>query len=95
MMIAEGNKDRIKEFFELRSTNHNLRQYHRPVLVYEVVGDKVRFSLWEEDILNRYGLKNVDGWDETEDLFYCPDWMQGKEEEEEEEDIDLDDEDDL
>lgn len=93
MMIAEGNKDRIKEFFELRSANQNLRQYHRPVLVYEVVGDKVRFSLWEEDILNRYGLKNVDGWDETEDLFYCPDWMQGKEEEEE--DIDLDDEDDL
>ena len=93
MMIAESNKDRIKEFFELSSTNQNLRKYHRPVLVYGVVGDKVRFSLWEEDILDRYGLKNVDGWDETEDLFYCPDWMQGKEEEEE--DIDLDDEDDL
>ena len=45
---------------------------------------------WEEEILERFGLKNVDGWDHTENVAFCPDWMQG---EDEDEDDDLDDDD--
>jgi hypothetical protein len=93
-MIAEKNKNRIKEFFELSSADFSLHKYHKPVLVYEVDSDKVRYSLWEEEILSRYGLKNVDGWDKTENIAFCPDWMRD-EEEEDLDDIDLDDDDDL
>ncbi|MBN2460565.1 MAG: hypothetical protein JXB60_03065 [Candidatus Cloacimonetes bacterium] len=93
MMKAERDKERIKEFFDLTDTAYNLRKYHKPVLVYDVKGDKVRYSLWEEDILQRFGLENVDGWDATEDLIFCPDWMQGKDEDEDLEDIEIDDDD--
>jgi hypothetical protein len=95
MMTAEKDRNRIKEFFELTSLDFNLRKFHKPVLVYEVVEDKVRYSLWEEELLDRFGLKNVDGWDATEDVIFCPDWMQKKEEDEyddeDDEDLDLDD----
>ncbi len=94
-MIAEKDKNRIKEFFELSSSDFSLRNYHTPILVYEVADDKVRYSLWEEDILERFGLKNVDGWDKTENIAFCPDWMRGEEEDDDLEDIDLDDDEDL
>ena len=93
MMIAEKDKNRIKEFFELSGLDANFRKYHKPVLVYEVVDDKVHYSLWEEEILERYGLKNVDGWDKTENEAFCPDWMRGEEDEDDLEDIDLDEDD--
>lgn len=91
MMKAERDKERIKEFFELTDTAYSLRKYHKPVLVYEIFEDKVRYSVWESDMLEQFGLKNVDGWDNTEDLIFCPDWMQ--DEDEELDDLDLDDED--
>jgi hypothetical protein len=93
MMIAEKDKNRIKEFFELSGMDFNFGKYHKPILVYEVADDKVRYSLWEEEILDRYGLKNVDGWDKTENVAFCPDWMQGEDEEDNLDDIDLDEED--
>lgn len=80
MMKAEKDKSRIKEFFELSESEFILRKYHKPVLVYEVVEDKVRYSLWEEEMLERFGLKNVDGWDATEDVIFCPDWMRDEDE---------------
>lgn len=76
MMIKEENKDRIKEFFELNDKRYTLRKYNKPVLVYEIKDDKVRYSLWEKELLDKFGLKNVDGWDYTEELIFCPDWMQ-------------------
>ena len=91
MMIAEKDLKRIKEFFELSDSDFNLRNYHKPVLVYEVVDDIVRYSLWEADILERFGLKNVDGWDKTENIAFCPDWMRDDEEEDDIGDIGLDD----
>jgi hypothetical protein len=92
-MTAERDRGRIKEFFELTNADFNLRKFHKPVLVYEISGDKVRYSLWEEELLERFGLKNVDGWDATEDVIYCPDWMQNKDEfeDEDDEEIDIDD----
>jgi hypothetical protein len=92
MMNKEDNKERIKEFFDLTDQSHKIRGYRKPVLVFDIYDDKVRYSLWEEELLNRFGLKNVDGWDYTEDAIYCPDWMLP---EEEDDDDDFDDEDDL
>jgi hypothetical protein len=43
--------------------------------------------------LDRFGLKNVDGWDATEDLIFCPDWLQHPDEFDDDEDIDLDEDD--
>ena len=91
MMKAEKDLKRIKEFFELNKTDFNLRKYHKPVLVYDVVDYKVRYSLWEMEILDRFGLKNVDGWDKIENIIFCPDWMQGNDEDED--DFDLEDDD--
>ena len=92
MMTAEKDRSRIKEFFDLTNADFNFRKFHKPVLVYEVVDDKVRYSLWEDELLNRFGLKNVDGWDATEDVIFCPDWMQEKEElDDENDDLDIDD----
>ena len=91
MMKAEKDLKRIKEFFELNKTDFNLRKYHKPVLVYDVVDDKVRYSLWEMEIFERFGLKNVDGWDKTENIIFCPDWMQGNDEDEDDFDLDEDD----
>lgn len=94
MMRAVSDRDKIREFFELSDQRFNLRKYSKPVLVYEVADDKVRYSLWEKEILDRFGLENVDGWDNTENLIFCPDWMQDEEEEEFDDDIDDDDLDD-
>lgn len=93
-MIAEKDRERIKEFFELKGTDFTLRKYHKPVLVYEIADDKVRYSLWEEDLLNRFGLKNVDGWDATENVAFCPDWMLDNYQDEDLDDMDFDDDDD-
>ena len=89
MMIKEDNKNRIKEFFELNDKIYMLRKFRKPVLVYDIVDDKIRYSLWEADLLERFGLKNVDGWDYQESVFFCPDWIQNPNE-----DDDLDDDDD-
>lgn len=94
MMTAEKDRHRIKEFFELKGSDFTLRKYHKPVLVYEIADDKVRYSLWEEELLDRFGLKNVDGWDATENVIFCPDWMVEKFDDVDD-DLDLDDDDDL
>ena len=93
MMIAERELKKIKEFFELSDSDFSLRKYHKPVLVYDVADDKVRYSLWEADILEKFGLKNVDGWDKTENIAFCPDWMRDDVDEDDLDDIDLDDDD--
>ena len=82
-----------QDFFELNKIEFNLRKFHKPVLVYDIFDDKVRYSLWEMEILERFGLKNVDGWDKTENVAFCPDWMRDDVDEDEIEDVDLDDDD--
>lgn len=92
-MIREDKIERIREFYDLTDQLYTLRKFHKPVLVYDVADDKVRYSLWEAELLERFGLENVDGWDYTEDVFFCPDWMQpdlDDLEDFDEEDIDLD-----
>lgn len=82
----------IKEFLDMVE-NHKieLRHYKNPVLVWAVQDGTVYYSFWEEELLEKFGLENVDGWDFEEDMLFCPDWVV----DEEEEDFDDDDDDDL
>ena len=95
-MKAEKDRKRILEFFELIGSPFSLRKYSTPVLVYDIFEDEVRYSVWEEDMLDRFGLENVDGWDKKENSLFCPDWMfdDGEDEDDEDDDVDDDDDDD-
>jgi len=78
MMIKESNRPRIIEFLDLLGNEtYNLRKYHKPILVYMVSDGRIFYSLWEEELLDKYGLQNVDGWDFEEDTIFCPDWVEG------------------
>ena len=76
-MKAEKDRKKIREFFDLvENEKYDLRRYSRPVLVYMVDENKrVKYSLWEDDLLHRFGIENVDGWDYEEDSSFCPDWV--------------------
>lgn len=93
LMKAQRDRKLIKEFFELIGNPFSLRKYSNPVLVYDIFNDDVRYSVWEEDMLDRFGLENVDGWDKKENSMFCPDWMIDDGEEEDDDDF-LDDEED-
>ncbi len=81
-MNTEKDKKRIIEFLDLLDNeSYDLRRYSRPILVYIVKDGTIYYSVWEEDILRRYGLENVDGWDFKEDSIFCPDWVIGVENE--------------
>jgi hypothetical protein len=92
MMLIEKDRDRIREFFNLLEDEHyDLRKFSHPILVYKVEDERVFYSLWEESLLQRYGLKNVDGWDYEDDVLFCPDWVRGLDAD----DDDFDDDDDV
>ncbi|MBP7205201.1 MAG: hypothetical protein KBA54_01640 [Candidatus Cloacimonetes bacterium] len=88
----ESDIKKIREFIDL-SENHKieLRHYKSPILVWAVSDGTAYYAVWEDELLQRYGLENVDGWDFEEDLLFCPDWMA---EDWDDEDSDLDDDDD-
>lgn len=91
---SENNRKKIKEFFDLVENNKvELRYYKHPVLVWGNEDGICHYSLWEEDILDRFGLENVEGWDYKEDLLFCPDWV--SEDDEDDSDDDIDDDEDL
>lgn len=87
------NKKYIKEFLDLVE-NHKveIRRYKNPILVWAVDEGVCYYSFWEEEILQRFGLENVDGWDFEEDALFCPDWVVDEEEEEDLEDDEDDEE---
>ena len=89
----ENDLKKIREFLDL-SENHKieLRHYKDPVLVWAVADGTAYYAIWENELLEKYGLANVDGWDFEEDLLFCPDWM-GDAEEDAEDDLDDDDDD--
>ncbi len=92
-MIFKKEEDlkKIKEFLEMVE-NHKieLRRFKNPVLVWSILDGTVYYSFWEEELLDKFGLDNVDGWDYEEDMLFCPDWVI---DEKEEEDFDDDDDD--
>ena len=77
MMKTEKDRKKIVEFFDLiENDKYDLRKYTKPILVYYIDQEnRVKYSLWENSLLERYGLENVDGWDFEEDISFCPDWM--------------------
>ena len=93
MLKTERDRKMIVEFFDLvENDKYDLRKYSKPVLVYCIDADnRVKYSLWENDLLMRYGLENVDGWDFEEDISFCPDWVSDQVES----DVEDDDDDDL
>ncbi|MDZ4121736.1 MAG: hypothetical protein U1C33_04905 [Candidatus Cloacimonadaceae bacterium] len=84
----QENIKMIKEFLDMVE-NHKveLRRYRTPTLVWAVQEGTVYYSFWEKDMLDKFGLENVDGWDFEEDMLFCPDWVV-------DEDDDLDDDED-
>jgi hypothetical protein len=91
----ESDAQKLREFLDLVE-NHKveIRRYKHPVLVWAIKDGTVYYSFWEQDVLDRFNIANVDGWDYEEDLLFCPDWVGDLEEEwEEEGDDDLDDDD--
>ncbi|MCD4651667.1 MAG: hypothetical protein K8S56_07785 [Candidatus Cloacimonetes bacterium] len=89
MMNAEQDRQKIREFFDLVEDEHyELRKFSQPVLVFKIENERVFYSLWEESLLRRFGLENVDGWDFDEEAIFAPDWMR------EEDEFELDDADD-
>ncbi len=92
MMKTEKDRKKIIDFFQLiNNEKYNLRKYSHPVLVYKIDDGVVYYSLWEESLLMQYGLEFVDGWDYSEDLLFCPDWMSDEEEDDDDDDFDDDD----
>ncbi|PKN74027.1 MAG: hypothetical protein CVU50_00185 [Candidatus Cloacimonetes bacterium HGW-Cloacimonetes-3] len=91
----ENRIKQIKEFIDLVE-NHkiDLRHYKSPVLVWAIQEGTVYYSFWEEDLLMRFGVENVDGWDYEEDQLFCPDWIADPDDDDDD-DLDDDDDDDL
>lgn len=76
MFKSESNREKIIEFIYLiENEKIDLRRYTRPVLVWTIQDQKVGYTVWEEDLFNRFGLENVDGWDYEEDIGFAPDWI--------------------
>ncbi len=89
MMSVQKDRDKIREFFDLLEDEHyDLRKFSHPVLVFKVDSDHVYYSLWEESLLMRFGIENVDGWDYSEDILFCPDWVRGEVDDDDPDDLD-------
>ncbi len=90
----ESDPIKLREFLDLvENTKVEIRRYKHPVLVWGIKEGTVYYSFWEQDVLERFGIDNVDGWDYEEDLLFCPDWV-GDPEEAWEDGLDDDDDDD-
>ena len=90
----ESDPLKLREFLNLvENVKVDIRHYKHPVLVWAVKEGTVYYSFWEQDILDRFGIANVDGWDYDEDLLFCPDWVGDLEEMWDDLDEDIDDDD--
>lgn len=94
VFMKQEDIKKIKEFLDMVE-NHKveLRRYKTPVLVWAIQEGTVHYSFWESDMLEKFGLENVDGWDFEEDMLFCPDWVSDKDDFDDLDDDDEDDED--
>jgi len=92
MMKTEYDRKKIREFLDLlENEKYDHKIFTKPVLVYFVdENKKVKYSIFEHDLLMKFGLENVDGWDHEDDIVFAPDWVQ----ESNDDDDDFDDDDD-
>lgn len=76
MFKSDSNREKIREFLYLiENEKIDLRRFTHPVLVWAVKDQRVCYTVWEEDLLHRFGLENVDGRDYDEDISFAPDWI--------------------
>lgn len=72
----ENDPQKLREFLDMvENSKIEIRRYKNPVLVWAIKEGTVYYSFWEQDMLDRFGLANVDGWDYEEDQLFCPDWV--------------------
>lgn len=72
----ENDPQKLREFLDMvENTKIEIRRYKNPVLVWAIKDGTVYYSFWEQDMLDRFGVANVDGWDYEEDQLFCPDWV--------------------
>ncbi|MEA1972587.1 MAG: hypothetical protein U9N34_04745 [Candidatus Cloacimonadota bacterium] len=75
MVKLERERKKIIEFLDLVDNgNYAIRKYNRPAIVWEVDGNVIKYTLWENNILEQIGIENIIGWDYKEDKIYAPDW---------------------
>ncbi|MBM4403952.1 MAG: hypothetical protein FJ042_06200 [Candidatus Cloacimonetes bacterium] len=88
----ESDKKRIVEFLDLVENDKvEMRKYRKPVLVWAVENDTVYYSFWEQELLDKFGLDNVDGYDYQENLGFCPDWISDEDDDWDDDEDDSDD----
>ncbi len=87
----EFDRKKIEQFLSLLERKLDLNRYNKPVLSYRTDDDAVYYTVWEEEILERLGFNNVSGHDYKDPIFFCPDWVTGKDVEDDLDDIDDDD----
>jgi hypothetical protein len=89
----ENDPQKLREFLDMvENSKIEIHRYKSPVLTWALKEGTVYYSFWEQDMLDRFGIINVDGWDYEEDQLFCPDWV-GDPEDEWDEDFDDDDDD--
>ncbi len=72
----EANPKRLKEFVDMvDNPKLEMRRFKYPVLVWAVKEGTVYYTIWEREVLDKFGLSSVDGWDYEEDALFCPDWI--------------------
>ena len=92
---SESDTKKIREFLDMvENTKIEIRRYKYPALVWSTKDGTCYYSFWEKDMLDRFGVENVDGWDYEEDVLFCPDWIE-EEAEEPDDDDDSDDDDNI
>jgi len=91
----ENDPIKLREFLDMvENSKIEITRYKNPVLTWAIKEGTVYYSFWEQDMLDRFGLINVDGWDYEEDLLFCPDWVDDSADDWDE-DLDDDDDDDF
>lgn len=89
-----SDSKKIKEFLDMvENVKIEIRRYRYPILVWAVKDGTAYYAIWEKEILDKFGLDNVDGWDYEEDVLFCPDWIDDRDDDWDDDDLDDDDDD--
>lgn len=96
MIKVEHDRRKIIEFLDLvDNDNYEIRKFNKPVLVWEIEENTIKYTLWEKNVLEQIGVDNIIGWDYREDKIYAPDWALDDDEFDDDLMDDFDDDDDF
>ena len=75
MIKLERDRNKIIEFLDLvDNDNYLMRKFNKPVIVWEIDNNIIKYTLWESNVLEQLGVENIIGWDYREDKIFAPDW---------------------